>query len=766
MVGATDWPDFRGPDRTGIVPVEGVFKDKTFGFEVVWKRELGSGYAAISVVGDVGVTMFSDETSDFLTAFDTATGKERWRLVLGPVYKGHSGSQDGPTSTPVIDRDHVYAIDPHGVFVAVNLVDGTKIWEHKLGEDVKARVPHYGFSTVPTVVGDQVLVMTGDAEGRALTSFDAATGQIKWTSGNDTTTYQSPFVWMDGEQRRVLAVTDTQLMALDPTDGSVLWQADHNVLDNESYALPVFVDEQRVIISNRREGAMFEMVRAEDGAMTLNEVWRAPVFARTYAIPMVYGGHAYGFKSQFLTCVNPEDGSVAWRSRPPGGKALTMMDGHLLTISDQGHLVAVECSPNEYIEKARLPLFDQDSYTAVSYANGLLFARNLKEMAAIRVTDKAMESVAIEQPKMEFKGAFGAWLKTVVEADNRQALIEAKLAQYPNTPIIEDGLVHYVYRGDEKDLAVARGFEDEKTMFRVEGTDLFFLSEELDPASHWEYNYSVFGEPLLDPGNPLVVGDGPQARNELRMPNWPVPDHLKEPGGPTGKVQDLSFHSALFDADFEIKVYLPAGYEGSEGRYPLVVNTHQNALTVGKMDRSLDNLLGHKAAPVIVAFLPPLSADQAGVERDKYVDFLCSELVPHLDKSFRTQADPGKRTIMGVGRGAVMSTYAAVKHPEVFGKVANQSFVYFGEMGADLKAALENMAEMKTEFFVELSSNDYDFPGIKAEADSRALVETLKQKGAKVTTVETAGAPSWSHWRSTLGPILESLHPVEVKAEM
>ena len=129
----SDWPDYRGPNRDGVVTAGKL--QGTFGFEVAWKRELGSGYSAISLVDGKGVTMFSDETSDILTAFDAKTGKEMWRTLFGPVYKGHSGSQDGPTSTPVIDDNHVFALDPHGVLVCVNLNDGQEVWKHKLGDD-------------------------------------------------------------------------------------------------------------------------------------------------------------------------------------------------------------------------------------------------------------------------------------------------------------------------------------------------------------------------------------------------------------------------------------------------------------------------------------------------------------------------------------------------------------------------------------------------------------------------------------------------------
>jgi len=65
----------------------------------------------------------------------------------------------------------------------------------------------------------------------------------------------------------------------------------------------------------------------------------------------------------------------------------------------------------------------------------------------------------------------------------------------------------------------------------------------------------------------------------------------------------------------------------------------------------------------------------------------------------------------------------------------------------------------KVDAFVEISSNDYKFPGFDAQADSRKLVETLKARGHRVREHETATAPSWSGWRGRTGVILGWLAP-------
>ncbi|MCP3991376.1 MAG: hypothetical protein GY724_20045, partial [Actinomycetia bacterium] len=90
-------------------------------------------------------------------------------------------------------------------------------------------------------------------------------------------------------------------------------------------------------------------------------------------------------------------------------------------------------------------------------------------------------------------------------------------------------LVHFVYRGDIDDIALVLGMDRDVAMTRVEGTAFYYHTEELDSAGHWEYHFSHYDEPLIDPLNPLLIGTEPRVRNELRMPEWPVPDFLHEP---------------------------------------------------------------------------------------------------------------------------------------------------------------------------------------------------------------------------------------------
>ena len=111
----TDWPNWGGPNRDFRVNDAGIFPSgQPYALKIVWKKPLGAGYSPISILGDLAVTMYSDETSDYVIGLNTTDGSERWKYKIGTAYLGHYGSQSGPLSTPIVTEDKVIALGPRG----------------------------------------------------------------------------------------------------------------------------------------------------------------------------------------------------------------------------------------------------------------------------------------------------------------------------------------------------------------------------------------------------------------------------------------------------------------------------------------------------------------------------------------------------------------------------------------------------------------------------------------------------------------------------
>ena len=117
------------------------------------------------------------------------------------------------------------------------------------------------------------------------------------------------------------------------------------------------IDDDRFLVSYDNGAKLY---RLTDGGA--EEVWESNAFANSWAIPVRVGDHLYGFTGRFLSCADLETGEIVWRSRPPQGLGLTLVDDALAVLAPDGDLVLVEASPDGYREIARVA----DSKTATT----------------------------------------------------------------------------------------------------------------------------------------------------------------------------------------------------------------------------------------------------------------------------------------------------------------------------------------------------------------------------------------------------------------
>jgi outer membrane protein assembly factor BamB/enterochelin esterase-like enzyme len=757
---SSSWTQFRGPGAPEATLPEG-----SYGLEVAWSRDLGAGYSHVWVEGDRAVTMYAAGGVDRLAAFDIDTGEEIWHVELGETYAGHDGSDDGPIGTPTVHDGVVYALGPRGQFVAVNLADGKLRWRRDLDEN-DSSVPFYGYATSPVIAGDLAVLATG-GEGHAMTAFDLATGKPRWSAGDDTVSYQTPMLVELGGRAQLLAVTNHFLQGIDPGDGQVLWQVRHTEDGQpEESAHPTPVDGDRFLVKYGRGAKLYRT--SGDG---VEMVWETRAFGNTFALPVLIGDHLYGFSGNVLTCVNAATGEIVWRSRDVTSFGLTAIGDTLAILARDGHLVLVDATPEGYRERARVAVFEDGYYAVPSLAGDRFVVRNLARLGAVRVDTTLAPRVAGATEEEALRGAFGAFVGKLrgMDRDARQAAVDDRFAGTVSTPIVEDGgLVHFVWRGAAEDVALTGDVTaggPEIGLDHVDGTDLFFRSVELDAKGQYAYNFQVdFGPPAADPGNPLTVDNGFAVASELRMPDWPASPHLDPPpaDAPRGTLDGFPFRSEILGNTREIRVWRPADYDRDpDTRYPVLVVHHgDNLLRGGSMRNVLDNLVGTTVAPLVAVFVPRLAGPEYGGPRaDDHMRFLVEELLPHIDRHYRTV--PGDRAVMGPGSAGVASILVALTHPEAFSRVAMQSYY-------EIQPAHTRIAEMlaadgaKPDLaYVVWSRRDYDLGGGRTARDSTTeLLGWLREAGVPVKEQVADYSPGWGGWRGQYDEILPALFPI------
>ncbi len=751
---AGDWPSWRGPGFDGAVGGTPLADGEAFALEVAWRRELGSGYSAVVVSGETAVTMFSDQADDFVIALDAGTGAERWRHRLGPTYGGHEGSEDGPSGTPTIAGDRVLALGPRGQLVALALDSGKLAWQIDIAERFAPQEPRFGFTVPPLAVDDLVVVSVGAVDGKTFVAFDAASGEVRWTVGDDTVSYETPILTTLGGRRQIVGISNHRLHGIVPGTGELLWSFEYHPGRPFGTSQVVPLGEDRLLVQDGRETVLYRFVAA-DADPPLEQLWRESVLGSGLSVPVVSGEQLYGFAGSLLSAVRLADGEPLWKSRPPGGTGLVLADGHLITLGKGGDLVVVRASPEGYEEVVRVNALDDPGVTYPTLAADRIYVRNTKEIAAVRIVDAPAGSAASKPaPPVD---AFEAKLRRAAAADDPRAAVRELMRGQTQFPIVIGERAHFVYWGPAEDVAIAGTMTaggDEDGMQRVPGTDLFHRSYEIPAGGRAEY-YLIVDYEKMQP-DPL----NPRRRpfpdwwyefevSELVMPGYEAPTWSGNEIEPddAGSLEVFPWTRPGLDLTRTLGVYLPAGYDAGEQRYPLAVFLHGDVWrTRGALPRLLDRAIAAGELPPLVAVFvgraEGLTWQEMSGEQER-VDFersLADEIVPMLAERYRIDPTPASRAVVGRMDGTRPAVETALDRGDVFGHAVLIGTEWPPGIDRKVLARAEGVpAERRPKIRVVWSAGE-------RAAENRALLEGLAGLGFEVEGGPERDASGWWAW--------------------
>ena len=776
------WATFRGAEGTGQV-VGGLPEgDGPLGLELRWKRSVGSGYAGVSVMDGKLLTAMADGASDFLVALDANSGEELWRLELGPTYVGHDGSHDGPVATPGIADGRVFMLGAFGNLVAADLATGEKLWSKHLTEELGREAPFYGFGSSPAVSDGAVILQVGGEE-HAVAAFDAATGEMKWQAlaGAGDLGSQSPIVAELGGRHQALVLGTNKLAGLDPMDGSVLWQME---LDGSSDAMgtwtqsPMPIGEDRIFVKLKdNESQVVQVTKGEEG-------WKAETLTtskglvRSYSPPSLGNENLFGYTARFLSALDPQSGELLWRSRHPGDGFLVNVDEQLAVLTKTGSLHLGPASAEGWDESVSLELFEDLAWTPPSWADGALYLRSLGEVARVDLVRRDRTRFAATQ--MELPSALAPLAEALTGAEDKKAAVDQFL-EGRTLPLVEGEQVVFAWRGPAKDVAIGGdmiGMRREEPMSRLEGTDLWWWSTELDRRARISYLFFVDYEPAVDSTHSRTMTStilGPDMnwnRGEslkmswFAMPEWPGSiEPAGEAPSTTGRMEVVEMTvqpptpeegEAPEPVPVKLHVWLPPGYDEGAERYPVVYVHHPMALAQGGWKETLDREVGKSFAPLIAVFPEPPRVRGFGA-------LFAEQVVPEVDDRYRTQADRAARANVGMGWQGFAAAMITFSQPETFGKVGVQSLFMLEGQQSQFEGVISEMSAEEAPMDVYLEWGRWDLISPHEEMNFRASSKTgwelLSEKGWRPVGGEVWDSTDFASWRNRTGVVLGALFP-------
>ncbi len=379
------WKQFRGEFGNGISSEKLVEKDwKTAQPELLWRKQIGSGFSELVVEGNLIYTMYSEKIDslsgfEYLVAYDERTGNEKWRVEVDSIYIEVDGWGDGPRSTPTFDEEHIYCLSGMGKFSARSKKDGKLKWEHDFVKDFGSTLPRWGFASSPKLVADLLLIEVGGKDGKAFMAFNKNDGSVAWQQGNGIATYNTPLINKIDGQQQALFVNGRTLYSYN-LQGDTLWTFPMYIPGN--IVMPVMVGADKVFVSYIGRGFFIAQIKNNKAV----EVLKGTSMKTDFTTSIYHDGYIYGFHVAALRCVSAETGEVKWSKRGFGKGSFILVDGKLIILSDKGKLAIAKASPDAYQELGSVDAISGSiTWTAPSYTNGKVYVRNQTEMACFKL---------------------------------------------------------------------------------------------------------------------------------------------------------------------------------------------------------------------------------------------------------------------------------------------------------------------------------------------------------------------------------------------
>ena len=287
----------------------------------------------------------------------------------------------------------------------------------------------------------------------------------------------------------------------------------------------------------------------------------------------------------------------------------------------------------------------------------------------------------------------------------------------------------------------------------------------------YTYNFIADGVSVNDPQNVMVQRDGSRYLSMLLVDGERTENYKS--AEQRGTISHPWYDSKILGINRRLTVYTPYGYEANpKAKYPVLYLLHgaggdeEAWSSMGRTAQILDNLIAKGLAEPMIVVMPNGNPNQQAAQtfglptteydwrdpanRNLYVQSLCEEIVPFIEKNYRTIAKKSHRAIAGLSMGGGHTISASGMYPHLFDYICPLS------MGAqrtpELDAQLQGIKKAGYKlYWLACGNTDFLFE------NANELDGALTANGLEHTYYVSEGGHVWANWRlylNTFAPLL------------
>ena len=217
------WPQFRGPNGSGVGSAAGYPVAFSPSSNVVWKTAMPYGQSSPVVAGQHVYLTAADAGRLLTICLDATTGRELWRREIRPTRSQKAFRANDPASpTPAADEDGVIVFFAD-FGLAAYTPEGKDRWTVPLGPFKN----FYGMAASPIITGDVAVLACDQQSGSFLLAVDRKTGRQRWKTARAGATigWATPMVFRPaaGAPAQLIVLGSTRLDAYALQTGEPQW---------------------------------------------------------------------------------------------------------------------------------------------------------------------------------------------------------------------------------------------------------------------------------------------------------------------------------------------------------------------------------------------------------------------------------------------------------------------------------------------------------------------------------------------------------------
>lgn len=228
----------------------------------------------------------------------------------------------------------------------------------------------------------------------------------------------------------------------------------------------------------------------------------------------------------------------------------------------------------------------------------------------------------------------------------------------------------------------------------------------------------------------------------------------------TGRIKEILFYSENLQEEIPLYIYIPANYTPLYKYNILIASDGRDYFQLGGITRLADQLIDdYEIENLIIVGVPyQNNMDRrrkyipTGEKHDAYLRFLAHELVPFLDEEYSTYQMGMTRGVIGDSMAGTASLMAALKYPNIFGKVIMQSpyvddavLEQVNKFNQPDALSIYHIIGKGENEVVTMDNSIKDFL-----TPNRELHQIMVAKGYPTFYEEIDGKHTWNYWKPDL----------------